>query len=444
MESELPNFSLNLDFGNFENETPNKRVKKMSEEDLDKSVEDQKSINTSRSTQFALRTWQTWLEQSEFAEAEKKPIEVYTKQELSRLLKHFYWEIRTAKGDEFEPSSLKTIQRGLDRYLQEKNTGFSIIRDEDFANANKALDAKVKFLKKSGKGNKPNAAQPLSAEMIEEMWQKKVLGKHDGEALTNANFLNISQHFGFRGRQEHHQLKFGDFKIVSTSAGKYVEWSVERLRKISANERKFNPKMWATNHEERCPVMLFEEYIAHRPSAMCVADSPFWLPINYNPSNGKFLKSQKMGIKKINGFMKAMVEKISDANGEKYTNHSNRKTFITTLLGNNIERSDIGQLSGHRNVQSLDSYASTPHETQRRMSSIISKRMCSEIVQSENPHSFQEPASASNSSDATRANPTVVLNATTAQNSLNASGIASGLFYGAKFENATINVNFSS
>ena len=57
MESELPNFSLNLDFGNFENETPKKRVKKMSEEDLDKSVEDQKSINTSRSTQFALRTW---------------------------------------------------------------------------------------------------------------------------------------------------------------------------------------------------------------------------------------------------------------------------------------------------------------------------------------------------------------------------------------------------
>ena len=79
---------------------------------------------------------------------------------------------------------------------------------------------------------------------------------------------------------------------------------------------------------------------------MCLADSPFWLAINYNPSNGKFLKSQKMESKKINGFMKAMVEKISDANGEKYTNHSNRKTLITTMLGNNIERSDIGQLSG--------------------------------------------------------------------------------------------------
>ena len=145
----------------------------MSEEELDKSVEDQKSINTSRSTQFALRTCQTWFEQSESAEAEKKPIEVYTKQELSQLFKYFYREIRTAKGDKFERSSLKTIQRGLDRYLLGKNTGFSIIRDEDFANAYKALGAKVKVLKKSGKGNKPNAAQPLSAEMFEEMWQKK-------------------------------------------------------------------------------------------------------------------------------------------------------------------------------------------------------------------------------------------------------------------------------
>ena len=62
MESEILKFSLNSDFANFENEAPNKRAKKMSEEELDKSVEDQVSINTSRSTQFALRTWQTWPE----------------------------------------------------------------------------------------------------------------------------------------------------------------------------------------------------------------------------------------------------------------------------------------------------------------------------------------------------------------------------------------------
>ena len=56
---------------------------------------------------------------------------------------------------------------------------------------------------------------------------------------------------------------------------------------------------------------------------------------------GEVPKKPENGVKKINGLMKAMVENISNANGQKYTNHSNMKTLITTLLGNNIERSDI-------------------------------------------------------------------------------------------------------
>ena len=97
---------------------------------------------------------------------------------------------------------------------------------------------------------------------------RSMLSFYQQQTLTNVNFLNISQQFSFRGRQEHNQLKYGDFNIVITSTGKYVEWSVERPRKIAANERKFNAKMWATGHEERCPLMLFQEYIAYRPTDM--------------------------------------------------------------------------------------------------------------------------------------------------------------------------------
>ena len=207
----------------------------------------------------------------------------------------------------------------------------------------------MKALKKAGKGNKPNATEALAPEVMDEMWKAGVLGKHNGEALTNIVFLNISQHFGFRGRQEHHQLKFGDFKISTTPQGKYVEWSIERLRKVMSNERKFNPKMWATGDPEKCPVMLFEEYIAQRPSDMCCEDSPFWLAINYQSQNGKFLKKQRMGEKKINNLVKEMVSNIPSAEGHRYRNHSNRKTFINSLLQNNVERSDICQLNGHRN-----------------------------------------------------------------------------------------------
>ena len=135
---------------------------------------------------------------------------------------------------------------GLDRHLLGNEVGFSIIRDEVFKKA----------LKKDVQGNKPNAAED-----------------------------------GFRGRQ----------KIITTNGHKCVQWSVERLKKILNNDRRFNPKMWVTCHVEGCPDLLYEEYryVANRPAEMCQKDSPFWLAVNYRATNGKFLKSQKMGEKKI-------------------------------------------------------------------------------------------------------------------------------------------------
>ena len=67
---------------------------------------------------------------------------------------------------------------------------------------------------------------------------------------------------------------------------------------------------------------------------MYLADLPFWLAINYNPLNGKFLKNHKMGIKKINGFMKAMVEKICDAKGKRtLTTATGKHSFIYHAAG---------------------------------------------------------------------------------------------------------------
>jgi len=55
MEPDFSNLSLNLDFQDSENQAPNKRTKKMTDEELEKSTDDQKSVNTCRSTKFAQR-----------------------------------------------------------------------------------------------------------------------------------------------------------------------------------------------------------------------------------------------------------------------------------------------------------------------------------------------------------------------------------------------------
>ena len=55
-------------------------------------------------------------------------------------------------------------------------------------------------------------------------------------------------------------------------------------------------------------------------------------------------------------------------------NHSARKTAIQTLLHATVEPTAVMQLSGHKIVQSLNSYAHLSQEQQRAMSHILSAR----------------------------------------------------------------------
>ena len=45
----------------------------------------------------------------------------------------------------------------------------------------------------------------------------------------------------------------------------------------------------------------------------------------------------------------------------KFTNHSVRKTCIKTLLDSGVAHNNVAQLSGHKSLKSLDSYAVASH-----------------------------------------------------------------------------------
>ena len=48
----------------------------------------------------------------------------------------------------------------------------------------------------------------------ESFWSSGLLGDHNGVALTNANFKNLSEHFGLRGRQDPNDAYVQDFEVV--------------------------------------------------------------------------------------------------------------------------------------------------------------------------------------------------------------------------------------
>lgn len=103
-------------------------------------------------------------------------------------------------------------------------------------------------------------------------------------------------------------------------------------------------------------------------------DSPYYLAINYTRlanSSKPWLKAAPMGSNKLSSLMKTMAEKAG-LNAENLTNHSARKRMIQKLNDQDVPSTHIMQISGHKNVQSINNYSSLSEKQQRNISNILS------------------------------------------------------------------------
>ena len=80
-----------------------------------------------------------------------------------------------------------------------------------------------------------------------------------------------------------------------------------------------------------------------------------------------------MGVNKLSSIMKDLFDKAGlKVDGDKnVTNHSARKTMIQTLKNSKIPDTDIQQISGHANIQSLNNYSEMNMEAQEEVSNIL-------------------------------------------------------------------------
>jgi hypothetical protein len=77
-----------------------------------------------------------------------------------------------------------------------------------------------------------------------------------------------------------------------------------------------------------------------------------------------------MGVKKIAQIMKSMCTRAGI--GRKLTNHSARKHMVQKLRDSGCCPTDIMQISGHKNVQSIINYSNISLQTQKKCSNILS------------------------------------------------------------------------
>ena len=114
----------------------------LDDDELQSFLEQQKNCNTQKKTLPDLRTWYRWCKGIK----ESRKIEDIPPKELDRLLGHFYCKVRSATGSLYEPSTLTSIQRSLDRHLtKDHHKPYSIIRDVEFSSSQQLLTASKKM-----------------------------------------------------------------------------------------------------------------------------------------------------------------------------------------------------------------------------------------------------------------------------------------------------------
>lgn len=359
--------------------TENTKTEKNSDEEIENFIMDQRAESTVSKTKSDVNTFSRYWKVYENEEREVHDIPL---SQLDTLLCKFFIHVRRKDGKEYEPSTLTSLQRSLQRHLTGKGVKFNILRDEQFDRSRKVLASKRKELVSQGLGNKPNATRALTDSEEDKLWAEGEFGNSNPVSLQRTMWWFLSLHFGFRARDESRKLRWGDVileKDVETGNNILV-WRTERGTKTRTGEkenghsRSFNPTIQATN-SDRCPVKFYHIFKSHRPIEMNTIESPFYLAVKHNRelSDPVWYLKTPLGKNQIGKLMSSAAKAACISGGKKIANHSVRKTSIGRLLDADVAENYVAQLSGHKNLESLQSYKTPSLQHQRRMSETLSR-----------------------------------------------------------------------
>ena len=181
----------------------------LDDQDVDNFIVENRNKNTTKKTQSDLNVFYKWAKYVN----ETRSLENIPEQELDKVLAHFFFKVRKQNGDEYEPDTLTSMLRSFDRVLREQRKQYNLLTARQFTKAREALSSKRKQLRRVGKGQKPNKALGLTETQIQMLWDEKQLGFETPHSLLRTVWFNNTLFFGWRARDEHHRVKFGDFQI---------------------------------------------------------------------------------------------------------------------------------------------------------------------------------------------------------------------------------------
>ena len=429
--SDRPCFDL---IGNLldDDEDKNETTIETAREEAIKFIASTKSSRTKEITEQDVRKFKHFL----LHEGQSKDPHELDAPLLSAYLCRYIQQLKRSDGEEYEPQTLKGIIYSIERHLKEQSyPDFKISTSSSFSLVQDVLKAKMAVSKSSGKGNRPNRAMPVSEEDERKFWESKAFGFHHPMALLRVLFWYFTMLFGLRGRNEHHQMLWGDVELKCGADGEYLEYS-ERLTKTRRgcdSGRAFKPKIFSLEDKTKCPVEAFKLYSSKRP-ASSDSCSKFYLAVNYTfEKTGNWFKNAPLGANSIGGLLSSAA-KMAEITDKKIVNHSARKTAIKRLLDGGCPESYVTQLTGHKSVNSLTSYSEACDTVQRKMARTVTEN----ADFSSDKHRQDHKASVAEVSSDVQSGASFTVTSTA-----DLASISRGAVVGTEFHSCTFNIHFN-
>ena len=267
------------------------------------------------------------------------------------------------------------MRAAINRHLKDINRDIDIVRDKPFTKANDLLNAKLKFMTKSGM-SRPTQHKKIISQNDMMKINSYLSNVNDPQILQYNVWYSLAIHFVSRGLEFHHQLNLNSFVFESDDSGReYVTLSHETCQKnvqggLGDYEAVADKRMYATG-DDHCPVASLRNFLGH-----CDPTAPaLFCRIKQNPlqSLGIWYTCKPLSKRMFSKFMSNICEQAQCSTS--YTAHSLRATAIQQLSNAGLETRHIMLMSGHRNEASVRSYSrDCSVEQKRHISDILSMK----------------------------------------------------------------------
>ncbi|MEW8548360.1 MAG: DUF3504 domain-containing protein [Candidatus Thiodiazotropha sp.] len=245
------------------------------------------------------------------------------------------------------------------------------MKDRVFQKSNNVLSGIIKELKRAGKDTTENK-EPISKADLYKLQTSGLFSTETPQTLQNKIFFDIMSHFGRRGREGLRSLKPTSFKFQTDNEGhRYVAMAYNEADKthhgVDSREKPKAPRMYETSGES-CPVKAFEKYLSKlNPENDALFQKAL---VKYHKDGAVWYSKIPIGVNQLYDFMPRLSAEAGLS--RRYTNHCIRAMVASNLCDAGVSNMGIMSVTGHRNVQSLNSYIKPSDSERRTISGILS------------------------------------------------------------------------